>query len=608
VHQRRLQVLVAAVLTASALAVLYSVYAFGQHRFFTVDEYQYGHATWLVSQGERPYLDFYEHHFPLSYVLHAPLADGDASFPERALRLRVVAFSYVLFASLLLGLATWRATGNPLAALLAVIIPPSVGFGLMSAVDYRADNFGAFLFLACLALLELNRSAARLGGEAEAGATSGRGWLAASCGVLLALSLLMTQKMVVLGGASVGLLFILDRLRSSAGGDVAIARPLAFCLGVAATLSIFLAAGAYLGLLGRALDITIFEAIAHEVFYPAVSWREYVFPYLCAAPFSTGVIAILALAYFALAPARDRIFWGVPLAVALVGGALIKAQYPYNYVLLCFLIGLCAARGFALLVDLIQERMSGRAQRVQQWIPLLYCAPLALLPSQLGFVRDTTSNLHQLDLLAKIERYSGPDDAVIDNSGGALFRQHGSYFYQHGRAHRTMFEDYFATQLVDDYRRSQALLWLIDYRLLDLPEAVHSYFMSHYVRVDGSLFALGFHSPRSRGDELVVDIDVIKAGDYYVFPAPLRLSAVPIGRDAPDRDFDLMIDGEPILGDTVRLEVGERRVTVLPGAPAYFLTLVPPDAFLLNEKDRFWRELEGAKAYQLLFEYGEGCR
>ena len=48
-------------------------------------------------------------------------------------------------------------------------------------------------------------------------------------------------------------------------------------------------------------------------------------------------------------------------------------------------------------------------------------------------------------------------------------------------------------------------------------------------------------------------------------------------------------------------------VTVLADAPAYFLTLVSPDAFLLNEKDRFWRELEGAKAHQLLFEYGESC-
>ena len=92
-----------------------------------------------------------------------------------------------------------------------------------------------------------------------------------------------------------------------------------------------------------------------------------------------------------------------------------------------------------------------------------------------------------------------------------------------------------------------------------------------------------------------------------LFPAPLRLSQVPLGLDTPDRDFDLVIDGEPLMGDSVHLHPGPHRVRVLAGAPAYFLTLVPPEAFLLNEKDRFWRELDGAKAYQLLFEYGESC-
>ena len=596
-HPRSVQVFVTAVLAASALAVLYNVYAFGQRRFFTVDEYQYGHATWLVSQGDVPYLDFYEHHFPLSYVLHAPFVSGDGSFPDRALRLRLISFVYILAASLLLGWATYRATRDPPAALLAVLIPPSVGFGLMSAVDYRADNFGAFLFLACMALLEVNRANAVEG--------TSRRWLAPLCGVLFALSLAMTQKMVVLAGGSVALWLSFDgfrrvgpggagKFRSALGGEAFVVDPKAFCLGASATILLLLAVGAQLGLLGRALDITVFEALSHEVFYPAVSWREYALPYFCQVPVTTTAIALFAFIYFALAPAGDRIFWGVAVAVALVGGVLIKAQYPYNYVLLCFLVGLCSARGFALV-----------AKRIG-W-PALCVIPLAVLPDQLGFVSGTTSNAHQLALLAKIERFSTPDDAVIDNSGGALFRRHGSYFYQHGRAHRTMFAKYFSEQLVDDYRRSQALLWLIDYRLLDLPENVHSYFLRHYVRVDGSLFALGFHSPRSRGDDLVLDIDVIRDGDYFVFPAPLRLSQVPHGLDTPERPFDLTIDGEPVTGDRVRLLKGPHRVTVSAGAPAYFLTMVPPDAFLLDEEDRFWRELEGAKAYQLLFEYGESC-
>ncbi len=80
------------VLAVAAAVSLQAVYEFGQDRFFTVDEYQFGHATWLVSEGEKPYVDFYEHHFPLSYVLHAPVLLLDGSFSERILRLRKVPF------------------------------------------------------------------------------------------------------------------------------------------------------------------------------------------------------------------------------------------------------------------------------------------------------------------------------------------------------------------------------------------------------------------------------------------------------------------------------------------------------------------------------------
>ena len=274
-HPRSVQVFVTAVLAASALAVVYNVYAFGQRRFFTVDEYQYGHATWLVSQADVPYLDFYEHHFPLSYVLHAPFVSGDASFPDRALRLRLISLVYILAASLLLGWATYRVTRDPLAALLAVLIPPSVGFGLMSAVDYRADNFGAFLFLACMALLEVNRANAGLG--------TARRWLAPLCGVLLALSLLMTQKMVVLAGGSVAVWLLLDvfrrrgsarvgRFRGVLAGEAFVVHPMAFCLGAGATLLLFLAFGAQQGLLGRAVLshlIEVADRSAHEDVVPA---------------------------------------------------------------------------------------------------------------------------------------------------------------------------------------------------------------------------------------------------------------------------------------------------------------------------------------------------
>ena len=37
-----------------------------------LDEFEHLHASWLISQGQKPYVDFFEHHTPLFYYLGAP--------------------------------------------------------------------------------------------------------------------------------------------------------------------------------------------------------------------------------------------------------------------------------------------------------------------------------------------------------------------------------------------------------------------------------------------------------------------------------------------------------------------------------------------------------
>ena len=586
-QRRSLEVVSVAILALVAIVVFYRVYSFGQERFFTVDEYQYAHATWLVSEGERPYVDFYEHHFPLSYVAHAPLVWPDGAFAEKVLRLRALVFGYLLGVSLLLGWATWCRTRDRCASLLALAFPAAFGFSLMSAVDYRADNFGAYLFVGGWCLLDANR------------AESGKRGFAVLAGVALGLAVLMTQKMLFVAGASALLALAYDRFRAgrSHGTESAlVVFPAWFCLGVALPLVFALVLGAAAGILSQAWEITILQAIEHEVFYPAVSWSQYAGPFFRETPVSSVLVLLAAILFFVLG---RSVFWAIALGVVLLGGTLLKAQYPYNYVLLCLLVAFCAVRGWALLV----QRWQPAGALLNRAKPLFYLFPVLLIPDQLGFVAHATSNEHQLAILSKIERFSGDSDVVIDNSGGALFRPHGSYYYQHGDAHRDMFSDYFEHQLVEDYRRSQGLLWIIDYRLLDLPPSVHQYFLDHYVRVDGSLFALGFQTPRTHEVPLLVEREVIRPGDYFVFPAPVRLRAESRNKRSEDREFDLEIDGVPVTTQKIRLDEGIHRIEVLPDAPAYFVTAVSPEAFLLSEEDRFARELDGAKAYQLLFEY-----
>jgi hypothetical protein len=554
-------------LLAAAAWVWWTFADLSRHRYFTIDEYQFGHATWLVAQGQRPYLDFYEHHLPLSYVVHAPLVGDPAlGFRERALRLRAAVLAHALGLALALGASTWVVWRSREAALLATFLPFACGFSLLSAVDYRADGFAACWALAGFACLDANRRLARP-------------LLAAAAGALLAAACLATQKMAYFAAAPLALLLVADRLRAARMPFVC--RPAACLAAVALVFGAALLVGGALGMLPAAFERTILQGLRHEAIYPRVTVGRFLLPFLAATWPTT--LPLLALAVLATLVERNRL-WLFPLAAALVGGSLLRAQYPYNYVLHGLLLGLLAARGLAGLC----ERLAA-APRLAALRPLLWLTPLALLPQQLGFAAGRTGNAHQLALLEKIERFSGAGDAVIDGAGAALFRPHGSFYFYHGGAERQLFADYFERELVQDYRRSRALFWLRDLRLARLPEAVQALFREHYVQADGDLFALGFLTPRTLAAHHEVEIEVLRADEYRIFPA----SPAALEYAAP---FEVRIDGERVSRGTLHLAEGRHRLEVGPGAPPLVISPLPPEVF--------WEPVSAGHVHSPLFEFG----
>jgi hypothetical protein len=567
-----------------ALAIsLVTVHRFGQDRFFTIDEYQYGHATWLVSEGRRPYVDFYEHHFPLSYVLHAPLLLGDGSFRERALRLRLVPFGYLALLCAVLGVAGYGATRSLYAALLSALAPLAVGFSLMSAVDYRADNFAACLFMACLALLEANRSWDRRG-------------VALLCGLLFMVAVFMTQKMAVVGGGTFAVFAALDfarwrRARGAAAPAPFIRHPVAFAASASAVFTAVIGVGAWLGLLPAAWEATILHAFQHERYYPTSSSAlgDYLGPFWQATRWSTAPILLFTALFFAIGRSG---FWAVAIVVSGTAAAVANAQYPYNYVFIGYAVALCAVRGYSLVVERL--RLSGRPGQAIR--PLLYLAPLVLLPDQMDFLSRASSNEQQMNMMQKIETFSSRDDAVIDGAGGAMFRNHASYYWYYGDAHKVMFSDYFRRDLVEDYRRSKALFWIIDFRLKKLPWRVHDFQRRHYIQADRGLFTLGFVTPATSEALQTFEIDVIRAGVYYVHPAPAAAEEERRNIEAEDRG-GLLIEGRRVSGGSVRLSEKRHRIEVLPHTPPMILSLLPPEAFE--------RRVFGNLPYSPLFRYGE---
>lgn len=542
-----MRALVLAVLAGAGLATFARVHDLALHRHFTIDEWQYGHATWLVSQGELPYRDFYEHHVPLSYVVHAPLLGGEAPFSERALRMRRIVFGWMAATATLLLAATLAATREPAWGLLAAFVPFGFGFGLLSAVDYRADNFSAFLTVAALALLWANRRPARRAPSLAAG-------------VLLGSALWTTQKAAtVVGGLALvfGLLEVLSRRRKNPSW---ISAPLPLLAGLVATGAVGLGGLAVAGVLPEAFEITVLHALAHEGAHPPVSVSRFLLPFLAETPASTA--ALVASALLGVASRHGR-FWWVPLGVALATSGLLRAQFPYNFVLAGLLLVLTALAGFAWLVERVPL-----PQRLATWRPYLWLLPLLVLPDQLGFVRGVSDNRHQLALLDAVERFTGPEDVVIDGAGGALFRPHASYWWYHGGAHRQILAEVFSQRLLEDYRASAAPLWIRDLRMRGLPLAVHDYFRRHYLRVDGDLFALGFGIPATGGTPTTLPIDVVRAGRWRAF-----------ARDggATDR-ISVRVDGRPLEGG-IDLAVGEHLLEVAAGSPALVFTPLPEALF-----------------------------
>ena len=583
--RRIIQSLVLAILVGTGLYVFATVYAFSQERFFTIDEYQYGHATWLVAHGAIPYVDFFEHHFPGSYVLHAPFFVPDWDAETGALLLRKIVFVYWVAVSLLAGLACFGLTRDRFAALLVVAMPIGFGFSLMSAIDYRADNFGAVYFVACLVLLERNRSARQRS-------------LAIVCGVLATLAALMTQKMAFVAGGTLLVLLAFDALgrlpvlrsRRSPDARPFIARPAAF-VGSAVTLGVLLLAIAgALGMLSRGFESTIVDAFEHERIYKPFSLfaKGYVTPFWEETWASTAAIALFAGLFFTT---EAGILWAIPVAFSLIGGSLMLAPYPYNFVFLCWVVALAAVRGFVGAIGRLRERVPSLANLA----PLLYLLPLTVLGIQLDFVEGTTSNAHQIKVLQKIEEHGAPDDAVIDNQGGAMFNPDASYYFHHGSAHRKMFSDYMLHSLVADYRESRALFWIRDTRFKALPGRVQNYLVRNYVHGgEGGegIYVLGMHTPETGTESAVVYFDAVRSSDYWFHRAK--------GSGAGSIDVSQLsgvnVDDRPVSRNPLPLDEGVHLIEIPPNSPGYIVTPVEATFFDPNP---------GPALYVMFFEYGK---
>jgi hypothetical protein len=151
-------------------------------KYYSIDEFQYAHASWLVSKGNIPFRDFFDHHFPLIYqILSLPFMYLDNN-PSNIIYLRIIMNMFVLI--IIISLYIINANSDRLSGIVAPLLLLSVWTFSSKAIEIRPDTVAFSLFILSIALLYVIKKSTIKGF-----------WV----GLLITLSLWGSQKVVYYG-------------------------------------------------------------------------------------------------------------------------------------------------------------------------------------------------------------------------------------------------------------------------------------------------------------------------------------------------------------------------------------------------------------------------
>ena len=138
----------------AGLALLHSaveVVRLALFKYYSIDEFQYAHASWAIANGQVPYRDFFEHHFPLLYQGLAGLWLFTDDHPGNIRYMRVAMIGIIALAALSVG--RLNRTYGWLAGLLGPAFMLAMVPYATKATEIRPDSLGTALFVASLAAL-----------------------------------------------------------------------------------------------------------------------------------------------------------------------------------------------------------------------------------------------------------------------------------------------------------------------------------------------------------------------------------------------------------------------------------------------------------------------
>jgi len=486
---------------------------------YSIDEFQYAHAAWLVSQGHVPYLDFFDHHFPFLYQLIAPIFLIGEAEPIDVRLLRVFMFVALMVS---LGLLAYLNKQFGWAAVLAPALFVAVRPMLSMAVEIRPDALALAFYLGSLALLVSPGNRTK--------------WRAAAAGLLFAATLWTTLKTVYFGLPLLvawGVDVVVKR--RSAGRPITL-QPWWFAggagVGVAAVLTYLLASGS----LQAFWEWCVEWAFVHQEIYPIrKSFWEYAWFQTLYTSYGwmyalalVGVVNTLRQAW------RERATEGLQLvfvgSLCAASGLIVmqRAAFAYNGIVWTAWVSLFAARGICQLADLLP--LGGWPALGRRLIPaaaVLGCSVLACSQTQ-AVLKDHPID-YQNKVLREIAALTTPDDCIYDNSGSYVARDHAYFFFYTDRLLRAHRKGMLTMQAPLAITSNQCPLLFVDRRKHRLPDALQDWLDSHFVPYSGELHFWG--QGIAPGQQKFV---AIKDGHYFI------PKAVQLGENG------VSIDGAPL--------------------------------------------------------------
>lgn len=490
---------------------------------YSLDEFQYSHAAWLVAQRRMPYRDFFEFHAPLLYLALSPIWRVAGSDPGNIRFLRVGMLPSL--ALILWGLArlAFRRAPNSrrsldLAAPLVALCTPAF---ITLATEIRPDPFAFALFLGSLALLR----------SPSLGTAPSRSAPFAS-GALFAAATWASQKALLYGAPVYAVALMLDfgmNRMVARGTRARLVEQPAWWFGgalvvAASVLAYLLATGSV-----RAwFDQTFVYALAHERDYPGFPVTRYLVPvataswalFVLAALGITRTVASLFAEGARAAAAHPDVLIVTALAGTLFSYCFARAPFPYALVPFLGMVAVFAARGIGALAEYFRPS-TPRARAAAAALALVTLAWFATLHglAALDAKLATDDKEYQHHVLADLARVTTTSDPVYDNSGGFSSRPHVGFRFYTNALSRTRDAAELSIQIPREIRDAGCTAVMYDLRFDTLPFAARGFVLEHFQPYDDDVWLWGQRYVAETGAGIDATFEAVRDARYFVQPA-----------------------------------------------------------------------------------------